>query len=355
MDVDVDIEIGLDPRESAERADLAYVSDAEPGIRRKKWGRGFTYVDPDGEHVRDDATRSRIDALVIPPAWTDVWICLDPDGHIQATGRDAAGRKQYVYHPNWEDVRNESKFNRTVLFGEALPDVRAQCESDLRKHELPAQKVVAAVVALLDRTLIRVGNRTYARRNGSFGLTTLRDRHVEFSGTRCTFEFVGKRGKKHCIQLDDGRLARLVRRCRDVPGYELFQYYTDDGERCHVDSSDVNAYLRDVTNEAFTAKDFRTWGASVQAAIFLNELDPPRDAAEADRQVVDAVRAVAELLGNTATVCRTYYVHPGILDEYRDGTFRETFEKGLALRARDHLDREEVALLHLLRTRLAAN
>lgn len=348
LDASAHIDVELDPRDSAEKAGLTYVSDTEPGIHRKKWGRGFTYIDPDGEHVSDEAVRSRIDGLVIPPAWTDVWICLDPEGHIQATGRDADGRKQYIYHPKWEQARNEAKFNRLLVFGEALPTIRAQCESDLRKHGLPARKVVAAAVALLDRTLIRVGNQTYAQRNGSFGLTTLRDRHVDFSGARCTFEFIGKGGKKQSIELDDSRLARVVRRCRDVPGYELFQYYNAEDTRCRISSSDVNDYLREITGEPFTAKDFRTWGATVQAAVFLNELDPPADRKAAEKHVVAAVKMVAKLLGNTAAVSRSYYIHPAVLDGYLDGTFRERFEEGLAQDRTDHLDREEMALLHFL-------
>ena len=350
-DVAVQFEIGLDPRVSAEQAGLTYVSDTAPGIRRKKWGRGFTFLDPDGNHVSDEAVRSRIDQLVIPPAWTEVWICIDPNGHIQATGRDAEARKQYIYHPNWEEARNEAKFTRTVAFGEALAWIREQCASDLRRHGLPRHKVVAAVIALLDRTLIRVGNQTYARRNGSFGLTTLRDRHVGFSGSRCTFEFVGKGGKQHCIELDDARLARVVRRCRDVPGYELFQYYDIDGTRCQISSSDVNSYLREMTGEPFTAKDFRTWGGSVQAAVLLYEMDPPTDDKQAEKHVVEAVKGVAERLGNTAAICRSYYIHPGVLDAYLEGTFRETFEEGLAADLEDHLDREEVALLRFFRNR----
>ena len=345
------LEIGVDPRESAEQAGLAYVSDAHPGIRRKKWGRGFTFLDPDGVHVTDEEIRSRIDQLVIPPAWTEVWICVDSEGHIQATGRDAEGRKQYIYHPDWEAVRNEAKFNRTVAFGEALASIREECAADLRRHGLPRQKVVAAVIALLDRTLIRVGNRTYARRNGSFGLTTLRDRHVDFSGTRCTFEFVGKGGKQHCIELDDARLARVVRRCREVPGYELFQYYDVDGTRCQISSSDVNSYLREITGEPFTAKAFRTWGASVQAAVSLYEMDPPKDEKHAEKQVVEIVKGVAKVLGNTAAICRSYYIHPGVLEAYLEGTFHELFDEGLALESDERLDREENALLHFFRTR----
>lgn len=270
-------------------------------------------------------------------------------GHIQATGRDAERRKQYVYHPEWERARNEYKFNRTVAFGDALSDIRERCESDLRKHGLPYEKVLGAVVFLLDRTLIRIGNKTYAADNGSFGLTTLRDRHVDFSGTRCTFEFEGKSGKKHCIELDDRRLARIVRRCRDVPGYELFQYYGEDDRRDSIQSNDVNAYLKEITGKDFTAKDFRTWGASVQAAVYLNELDEPEDEKDTERQIVETVKFVCDRLGNTPAVCRKYYIHPAIIDAHVEGTFVPLFGEGLGRKQRPHLDREEVALLHFFR------
>ena len=338
----------LDPQASAERAGLKYVSDSDPGIERKKWGRGFTYIDASGSHVQDEATRERIDGLVIPPGWTDVWICADELGHIQATGRDAEGRKQYIYHPDWDGIRNKAKFNRIVAFGDALSGIRERCESDLRKHGLPYEKVLAAVIFLLDRTLIRIGNKTYASKNGSFGLTTLRDRHVDFSGTRCTFEFKGKRGKKHCIELDDRRLARIVRRCRDVPGYDLFQYYDADENRDRIESADVNRYLKDVTGLDFSAKDFRTWGASVQAAIALYEMEEPGSESEHDKQIVAMVKTVAERLGNTPAVCRDYYIHPEIIDSHSEDKFRDLFRAGLALEPKPHLDREEMALLHFL-------
>lgn len=341
-------DLEMDPEESAERAGLTYVSDSDPGINRKKWGRGFTYIDASGSHVQDESVRERIEGLVIPPGWSDVWICADAKGHIQATGRDAEGRKQYIYHSEWERIRNRAKFNRIVAFGDALSGIRERCESDLRKKGLPYEKVLAAVIFLLDRTLIRIGNKTYAAKNGSFGLTTLRDRHVDFSGTRCTFEFKGKRGKKHSIELDDRRLARIVRRCRDVPGYDLFQYYDSDDNRDRIESADVNQYLKDVTGLDFSAKDFRTWGASVQAAVALHEMEEAASESDLEKQIVEMVKTVAERLGNTPAVCRNYYIHPDIIEAHSDSAFRELFRAGLALDPKPHLDREEMALLHFL-------
>lgn len=346
-----DLELAADPKAAAEQAGLSYVSDADPGIARKKWGRGFTYLGSDGGHIDDPEIRERIEGLVIPPGWSDVWICADDRGHIQATGRDADGRKQYIYHPEWERVRNRAKFYRTIVFGDALSTIREACESDLRKHGLKYEKVLAAVVFLLDRTLIRIGNKTYAANNGSFGLTTLRDRHVDFTGTRCTFEFKGKRGKNHCVELDDRRLAGIVRRCRDVPGYDLFQYYDDDDQRDRIEAADVNQYLKDVTGKAFSAKDFRTWGASVQAAVALYEMEEPSTESDIEKQIVEMVKIVAERLGNTPAVCRQYYIHPAIPESHAEGTFRELFEAGLSLKPKPHLDREETALLHFISNR----
>ncbi len=339
-------EPSMEPEDYARCAGLTYVSDSDPGIRRKPWGRGFTYLDPSGDHIRDDDLRERIDRLAIPPAWTDVWICPDPAGHLQATGRDDAGRKQYIYHPEWERVRNEGKFARTIEFGAALPQIRERAERDLRKRRLSFEKVLGAVVFLLDRTLIRVGNKTYAAENGSFGLTTLRDRHVDFTGTRCTFEFAGKRGKKHTVVVDDQRLARVVRRCREVPGYDLFQYYGDGEERDRIDSTDVNEYLKRISGRDFTAKDFRTWGASVRAAVYLYEQRSPKTDRDAERHVVEMVKHVAEHLGNTPAVCRAYYIHPQIGRAYLGRDFRDRFQDGLSLDPHPHLDREERALLH---------
>ncbi len=349
----VEIELVTDPKLSAARAGLHYVSDDEPGYLRKRWGRGFTYFGPDGDHVDDEALRARFDALVIPPAWTDVWICPSPDGHILATGRDDKGRKQYIYHPQWERVRQETKFNKMILFGEALGQIRARCEADLRRRGLPRDKVLATVVTLLDRTLIRIGNAEYARRNGSFGLTTLRDRHVNFAGQKCVFSFKGKSGQKHCIELDDRRLARIVRRCRDVPGYELFQYYDDDDRRQTLASNDVNAYLKETTGQDFTAKDFRTWGGTVHAALLLCERGETEDEKEADKNIVSVVKEVAERLGNTPAVCRNYYLHPGLLDAYREGTLCEALSRYMQKEPAPQLGPDEHAVLCFLKERLA--
>ncbi len=336
----------IDPAECAEIAGLNYVSDQDPGFARKRWGRGFTYLDSAGEHVQDDGVRERLEAIVIPPAWTDVWISSDPDGHLQVTGRDAEGRKQYIYHPEWDHIRETIKYSRTVAFGRTLADLRRRCKKELEQEGLTREKVLAAVVFLLDKTLIRIGNEAYAQRNDSFGLTTLRDRHVDFSGTCCTFKFPGKSGKEHHIELDDPRLACVVRSCRDVPGHELFQYYEEDGTSRPVDSSDVNAFLKAITGEHFSAKDFRTWGASVQAAAHLSSIEKPETEKEADKQIVDMVKHVADQLGNTPAVCRNYYIHPHIVQAHREGAFKGIFEDGLKQTRNGYLDRREKALLH---------
>lgn len=335
----------IDAAECAARAGLSYVSDQEPGINRKPWGRGFTYIDSDGEHVTDGAVRERIDDLVIPPAWTDVWISPDPNGHIQVTGRDADGRKQYIYHPEWERIRNDLKFSRIIAFGQVLADLRKYCEKELERKKLSREKVLSAVVFLLDKTLVRIGNEAYAQKNDSFGLTTLRDWHVDFTGSRCTFEFPGKSGKQHHIELDDPRLARIVRRCRDVPGQELFQFYDADGERRQLSSSDVNDFLKRVTGEPFSAKDFRTWGASVHAAAYLNALEEPETPKHAEKQLVEMVKDVAEQLGNTPAVCRNYYIHPHIVEAHREGSFQTIYQEALQKSRNGYLDRRERALL----------
>lgn len=339
-----------DPARTAARAGLHYVRDDAPGFGRRRCGRGFLLLGTDGSRLDDEAARARIGALAIPPAWTDVWICPAPRGHLQATGRDEKGRKQYLYHPDWEAARNEVKFNRMRLFGEALPQIRARYEDDLRRRKLSREKVLGTVVALLDRTLIRVGNAEYAQRNGSFGLTTLRDRHVAFDGQQVTFSFKGKSGKKHTIALDDPRLARIVRRCRDVPGYSLFQYYDDEGQRSTVSSADVNAYLYEAAAAPFTAKDFRTWGGTVLAATTLCTAPPCDDARQADRTVAAMVKTVAAQLGNTAAVCRKYYIHPAVVTAYHDGTLFDAWPALLeAAQPQDGLRPEEHALLCFLR------
>jgi DNA topoisomerase-1 len=270
--------------------------------------------------VRDAATLKRIRALVIPPAWTDVWICREPNGHLQATGRDARGRKQYRYHPAWRATRDEHKFDRLEAFAAALPQIRARARRDLARPGLPRRKVIAAVIQLLEKSLIRVGNEEYARSNGSYGLTTMEDRHVHVSGATIKFRFRGKSGKRHTVAVDDPRLARIVRQCRDLPGHQLFQYVDDEGQVQDLDSADVNAYLKDATGEDFTAKDFRTWAGTVLALSALAEREPPPNASRAHKAIVQAIDAVSGLLGNTRSVCRKSYVHPAVLDSYAAGS-----------------------------------
>jgi DNA topoisomerase-1 len=318
-DTGLTVAVYVDPVESARAAGLRYVSDDAPGIRRKKKGKGFTYVDPDGKTVRDAKTLERIRALAIPPAWTDVWICARPNGHLQATGRDARGRKQYRYHAEWRTVRDETKFGKMTVFGEALPQIRARVDEDLSRRGLPREKVLAAVVKLLETTLIRVGNREYMRQNNSFGLTTLRDGHVDIQGSRLHFEFRGKSGKEHSVEIQDRRLARVVKQCRDLPGQTLFQYLDEEGVRQKISSEDVNAYLREITGQDFTAKDFRTWGGTVLALSALLEVGLCESEKEANRAVVQAVKQVSAELGNRPAICRKYYVHPVVIDTFVAG------------------------------------
>jgi DNA topoisomerase-1 len=339
-----------DPLESAQAAGLRYVSDTSPGIRRRRSGKGFSYVGPDGRPVRDKATLARIRSLAIPPAYADVWICPIPNGHLQATGRDARGRKQYRYHPKWREVRDETKFGRMLAFSEALPRLRERVGEDLAKPGLPREKVLAAVVRLLECTGIRVGNEEYARTNRSFGLTTLRDHHVEISGSTMQFEFRGKSGKTHRVALSDRRLARIVARCQAVPGAELFQYVDDEGGRVVIGSGDVNDYLREITGQDFTAKDFRTWAGTLQAVAALEELGPADTAREAKSTILRAIDQVAERLNNTRAVCRKYYVHPAVLERYAAGTLHDALGNGKAPRSNGSaLDPSEKALVRLLR------
>ena len=304
---------------AARDAGLRYTSDATAGIRRSKHGPTFRYHDPNGRRITSRDELARIRALVIPPAWTDVWICTDPRGHLQATGRDARGRKQYRYHPNWRKVRDETKFYRMIGFAKRLPLIRQRTRRDLRLDGLPREKVLATVVCLLERTLIRVGNDEYAKQNRSYGLTTLRDSHVTVKGARVRFTFRGKSGIAHAIDLDDRRLARIVRRCRDIPGYDLFQYLDDQGERQTIGSADVNAYLKSICGEDFTSKDFRTWAGTVHAAEVLRACGVCRSKAEEKRNILRAVEAVAHRLGNTKAVSRKCYIHPTVFDAYVDG------------------------------------
>jgi DNA topoisomerase-1 len=349
-------DIITDPVESAKAAGLRYVSDANPGIGRKRAGRGFSYVGLDGKPVRDRGVLRRIRSLVIPPAWTDVWICPLANGHIQATGRDARGRKQYRYHARWREVRDETKYGRMIAFGKALPAIRKRVNRDMKLPGLPREKVLSTVIRLLETTLIRVGNEEYVQQNRSFGLTTMRTRHVDVSGSTLRFEFKGKSGKRHSIEVEDRRLANIVRKVQELPGQELFQYIDDDGERRTIDSQDVNDYLGEITGGDFTAKDFRTWAGTVLAAIALQEFEAFDSEAEARKNVVRAIESVAERLGNTAAICRKCYVHPAILDSYLDGTLVATLKQRAGQEMANSLKglrSEEAAVLAFLQERLA--
>jgi DNA topoisomerase I len=344
-----------EPIASANAAGLRYVTDTKPGIRRKRAGKGFVYLDVDGRPIADPEVRKRIVALAIPPAWTDVWIAVEPNGHLQATGRDDRGRKQYRYHPLWRTVRDEAKYGRMMAFGQILPSLRKRVEADLSRPGLPKEKVLATVVRLLETTLIRVGNEEYARANHSFGLTTLRDDHVSVTAASIRFGFRGKGGIRHTIALCDRRLARVVKRCRELPGQELFQYVAEDGKLEAINSEEVNAYLRAIAGADFTAKDFRTWAGTVLAALALREFEAFDTKAQAKKNVVRAIEAVAERLGNTPTVCRKCYVHPEIIDAYMDGSMLETLKQRADQEMAENLTDlrpEEAAVLGLLQQRL---
>ncbi|HEX3374171.1 MAG TPA: DNA topoisomerase IB [Edaphobacter sp.] len=348
-------EIVTDPVESAKAAGLRYVSDTAPGIRRKRAGKGFYYVDAEGQRVRDTETLARIKSLVVPPAWTGVWICPNPKGHLQVTGRDARGRKQSRYHPRWREVRDETKYERMMIFGAALPMIRERVEQDLALPGLPRIKVLATIVRLMETTLIRIGNQEYARQNGSYGLTTLRNKHVDVDGSTLTFHFQGKSRVQHTVDITDRRLARIVQRCHDIPGYELFQYVDKDGTRHSVDSADVNEYLREISGQEFTAKDFRTWAGSVLACEMLWELEKFESETEAKKNVVKAIKQVAARLGNTPSVCRKCYVHPVVLDCYMSGALLEGVKRRAAEQDEEEpaaLRRQEETLLKLLRRQL---
>jgi DNA topoisomerase-1 len=311
--------VPVEPTTSAQAAGLRYVTDKIPGITRHRSGTGFRYVSPHGTTLRDAKEVQRIKSLAIPPAWTSVWICPNPLGHLQATGRDARGRKQHRYHPRWRLVRDEAKYHRILEFAEGLPAVRRAVDADLATPGLSRRKVIAAVVQLLEKTLIRVGNEEYARDNDSFGLTTLRARQVKVNGSKVRFHFRGKSGVEHAIELEDRRMASIVRRVRDLPGQELFQYVDEDGAQRSIGSDDVNAYLKEISGEDFTSKDFRTWAGTVLAARALARLGAFDSQAQAKRNVVTAVEAVAGLLGNTAAVCRKCYIHPAVIESYLEG------------------------------------
>jgi DNA topoisomerase-1 len=353
-----------DPPAAAKAAGLRYVLDDRPGIRREpepdSGGEaakgGFRYLDAKGQPVEDETTLKRIKALAIPPAWTEVWICPQANGHLQATGRDARGRKQYRYHAKWREVRDEVKYERMIKFGKALPQIRKEVDRALSLPGLPREKVLATIVYLLEATMMRIGNDEYARENKSYGLTTLRNRHVKIDGSEVEFRFRGKSGVYHDVKVYDRRLARIIQRTRDLPGQDLFQYLDEDGERHTIGSADVNDYLRAISGEDYTAKDFRTWSGTVLAAMALREFEKFDSETQAKKNVVRAIETVAQKLGNTPSVCRKCYVHPAVLDSYMDGTMVEGLlaraEEGLAEDLQD-LEPEEAAVLAMLTQRLA--
>jgi DNA topoisomerase-1 len=316
-------EAGIGHESAAEEAGLRYVNDAEPGIRRRKVGKGFHYRRADGRAVTDLATMARIRKLAIPPAYSDVWICSDPRGHIQATGRDARGRKQYRYHAAWRAARDDTKYDRLAAFGAALRAIRGRVALDMARSGLGREKVLAAIVRLLDFTLVRVGNESYRRENNSFGLTTLRNQHVDVDGATIRFHFKGKSGRTWKLRLRDRRVARVVKSCQDLPGQDLFQYVDEAGEPRRVGSADVNAYLREASGEDFTAKDFRTWAGTVLAAFVLRDMGGSGSATVRKANLRRAIEEVAARLGNTPTICRKCYIHPAVLTAYDDDTLVE--------------------------------
>ena len=344
----VETAIITDPTKSAKQAGLRYVSDDQPGIIRKRVGRGFSYLQANGDRIQDSEELKRLKALPIPPNLNQVWICPLSNGHLLATGRDDKGRKQYIYHPDWCKFRSQAKFNRMVLFGAALPEIRALTDEHLNLSGLPREKVLAAVVQLLETTLIRVGNDQYARKNRSYGLTTMRDRHVKISGGKVNFQFRGKSGVNHEIELHDRRLAKIIKRCRDIPGYELFQYYDENGDRCTIDSGDVNEYLQQITGEEFSAKDFRTWAGTLLAALELDEIGPFEKESQAKKNITQAIKNVAKQLGNRPATCRKYYVHPAITGAYTEEWLLSIMSQIQAQKQREGLHPEEYAVLEVI-------
>ena len=337
-----------DALDTASTAGLRYVNEDMPCIRRRRRGKGWHFVGPDGETITDPDERARIEAIAVPPAWTDVWICPHADGHILAVGRDARGRKQYRYHPRWREVRDRTKFDRMTQFGAALPGIRKITDEHLRQRGLPREKVLALVIRLLDQTLIRIGNEEYAAENESYGLTTLRDDHVAVNGSTVVFDFTGKGGTERQIALRDPKLARIVHQCHELGGHELFAYEDDEGNAVDVTSTDVNTYLRDLTADDYTAKDFRTWGGTVEAARTLAHLGEPESDKEAEKNVLAAIDHAAEKLGNTRAVCRSSYVHPTVPESYVEGDLLDRWRKA---RTAGSLDRGERTVLSVLQER----
>jgi len=347
--------IVADAIDAAEEAGLRYVSDDRPGYTRKAKGDDFDWLDADGEPIRDEQRLLRIKRLAIPPAWTEVWVSPLANGHIQATGRDARGRKQYVYHDRWREVRDENKYDRIISFGKTLPKIRRRIARDLKLAGLPRNKVLATVVQLLERTFIRIGNEEYARENKSFGLTTMKDRHVEVKGAKLRFRFRGKSGREHEVDVTDGRIANIISKLQDLPGQDLFQYVDHEGKVRDITSQDVNEYLREITGEDFSAKDFRTWAGTVLTAIALNAQEEFETPKQAKSNINTAIKAVAKILGNTPAICRKCYVHPAVLENYLD----QKSIDGLKQTTEDALEKEDVdprsseaAILKFLKSRL---
>jgi DNA topoisomerase I len=342
-------------QEAAEEAGLTYVSDEDRGLSRERHGDGFRYLKPNGEPVTDEATLDRIRRLAIPPAWTDVWICTKANGHLQATGRDVRGRKQYKYHPQFREVRESTKYEHMLEFARALPAIRAKIAEHMELRGLPREKVLATVVHLLESTLIRIGNDDYAKENKSYGLTTLRNPHVSVNGSELRFRFKGKSGKSWQLQLKDRRVAKIVKACQELPGQKLFEYLDENGEAREVTSADVNAYLREITGQDITAKDFRTWAGTVMAALALREFETFDSQASAKKNLRAAIETVASRLGNTPTICRKCYIHPEILSAYTEGALMLRIKQKAESELRDKLGSlkpEEAAVLALLEARL---
>ena len=333
---------------SAREAGLRYLPDTKSGFQLLKKGNKITYLDTQGKTITDEKTLERIRKLVIPPAWTDVWICPSPNGHLQATGRDAKGRKQYIYHPQWQQTRNQTKFGRMIAFGKKLPDIRKKIEEDLRLRDMKQRKVIAIALNLMDHSLIRIGNKYYAKSNKSYGLTTLRDKHVKINGSEIKFEFVGKKGVAHAISVHDKRLAQLVKKCRDIPGYDLFQYYDENGERQTLESGDLNQYLKEITQTEFSAKDFRTWGGTVRMVSCLEAMLKENPELEKEKTVKEAYKRVAKELGNTPSVCSKYYVHPQIIDLFKEDKLLTYLKKHDAGKGDTYLSGTEKLVLKML-------
>ncbi|MEY2487159.1 MAG: topoisomerase [Verrucomicrobiota bacterium] len=350
-----ELNVVTDPVEAAADAGLRYVSDGSPGYTRKAKGDDFEYFDTQGKAISDEQRLLRIKRIAIPPAWTNVWICPSANGHIQATGCDARRRKQYRYHERWREARDESKYEKMLLFGEALPKIRKRVDQDLKLPGLQRNKILATIVQLLERTFIRVGNEEYARENKSFGLTTMQDRHVDVEGSKLRFRFRGKSGISHEVDVTDRRMARIISKLQDLPGQELFQYVDDEGGIRDITSQDVNGYLKEITGEEFTAKDFRTWAGTVLAAIALNEVGAFETKKQAKANIKTAISAVAKVLGNTPAICRKCYVHPAVLETYLDGTsiegLKQKTEEALENDAPD-LRSGEKAIIKFLHARL---